>query len=126
MISNLAISTAKLAAGAVTSAKIQDTTIITSKIKDANITTSKLAADAVTSAKILDGTIATSDLSDASVTDAKITTVSGSKVTGDISGNAVNVPTAERGLRIQERRSPWEGIFRLGMILRHRVILLRR
>jgi hypothetical protein len=91
VISNLAISTAKLASGAVTSAKIQDTTIITSKIKDANITTSKLAADAVTSAKILDGTIATSDLSDASVTDAKITTVSGSKVTGDISGNAANV-----------------------------------
>jgi hypothetical protein len=91
VISNLAISTAKLAAGAVTSAKIQDTTIITSKIKDANITTSKLAADAVTSAKILDGTIVTSDLSDASVTDAKITTVSGSKVTGDISGNAANV-----------------------------------
>jgi hypothetical protein len=50
-----------------------------------------IATGAVNSTKIADGTIATSDLADASVTDAKITTVSGSKVTGDISGNAANV-----------------------------------
>jgi trimeric autotransporter adhesin len=67
------------------------TTAAAPVISNSAISTAKLAADAVTSAKILDGTIATSDLSDASVTDAKITTVSGSKVTGDISGNAANV-----------------------------------
>ncbi len=60
-----------------------------------------IAASAVTSAKIADGTIATADIADnaittakitdANVTDAKIATVSGSKVTGNISGNAANV-----------------------------------
>jgi hypothetical protein len=60
-----------------------------------------IAASAVTSAKIADGTIATADIADnaittakitdANVTDAKIATVSGSKVTGNITGNAANV-----------------------------------
>ncbi|MFM7019792.1 MAG: beta strand repeat-containing protein, partial [Aquirufa sp.] len=60
-----------------------------------------IAANAVTSAKIADGTIATADIADnaittakitdSNVTDAKIATVSGSKVTGNISGNAANV-----------------------------------
>ncbi|MDT8886741.1 hypothetical protein PQG44_03560 [Aquirufa sp. LEPPI-3A] len=60
-----------------------------------------IAASAVTSAKIADGTIVTADIADnaittakitdANVTDAKIATVSGSKVTGNITGNATNV-----------------------------------
>ncbi len=60
-----------------------------------------IAASAVTSVKIADGTIATADIADnaittakitdANVTDAKIATVSGSKVTGNIAGNAANV-----------------------------------
>ncbi|MBP6054234.1 MAG: hypothetical protein KA527_01230 [Cytophagaceae bacterium] len=60
-----------------------------------------IAASAVTSAKIADGTIVTADIADnaittakitdANVTDAKIATVSGSKVTGNITGNAANV-----------------------------------
>lgn len=60
-----------------------------------------IATSAVTSAKIADGTIATADIADnaittakitdANVTDAKIVTVSGSKVTGNITGNAANV-----------------------------------
>lgn len=60
-----------------------------------------IAASAVTSAKIADGTIVTADVADnaittakiidANVTDAKIVTVSGSKVTGNITGNAANV-----------------------------------
>ena len=60
-----------------------------------------IAASAITSAKIADGTIATVDIADnaittakitdANVTDAKIATVSGSKVTGNITGNAANV-----------------------------------
>ncbi|MHA8079774.1 hypothetical protein VR610_01325 [Aquirufa regiilacus] len=60
-----------------------------------------IAASAVTSAKIADGTIVTADIADntittakitdANVTDAKIATVSGSKITGNITGNAANV-----------------------------------
>ena len=50
-----------------------------------------IATGAVTSAKILDGTITTADLADASVSDAKISGVAGSKISGDITGNAANV-----------------------------------
>ena len=50
-----------------------------------------VATGAINSAKILNGTIATVDLADASVTDAKIVAVAGSKVTGNITGNAANV-----------------------------------
>ncbi len=55
------------------------------------ITTPKLADGAVTTAKITDATVTTAKLVDASVTDAKIVAVSGSKVTGNITGNAANV-----------------------------------
>jgi hypothetical protein len=60
-----------VAAGAITTAKLADAAVTTEKITDANVTTSKLA--------------------DASVTDTKIVTVAGSKVTGNITGNAANV-----------------------------------
>jgi hypothetical protein len=50
-----------------------------------------IATSAISSAKILDGNIATVDLADAAVTDAKISAVAGSKVTGNITGNAANV-----------------------------------
>jgi hypothetical protein len=50
-----------------------------------------IATGAVTSAKLLDGTIATADVADAAITDAKIGGVAGSKVSGNISGNAANV-----------------------------------
>ncbi len=52
--------------------------VTTTKIKDANVTTAKINDAAITTAKI----------ADANVTDAKIASVSGSKVTGDIAGNA--------------------------------------
>jgi hypothetical protein len=50
-----------------------------------------IATGAVTSDKLLDGTIATADVADAAITDAKIGGVAGSKVSGNISGNAANV-----------------------------------
>jgi hypothetical protein len=50
-----------------------------------------IATGAVTSAKLLDGTIATADVADAAITDAKIVGVAGTKVSGNISGNAANV-----------------------------------
>ena len=60
-----------IANGAINSAKLADGAITTTKITNANITTDKIA--------------------DAAITDAKIATVSGSKVSGNISGNATNV-----------------------------------
>ncbi|MHA8083514.1 hypothetical protein ACST14_08835 [Aquirufa sp. A-Brett2-15D] len=52
--------------------------ITTAKIIDGAVTTGKLAAGAVNTAQVADG----------AVTDAKIASVSGSKVTGNITGNA--------------------------------------
>jgi hypothetical protein len=55
------------------------------------ITTSKLADGAVSTSKLAAGSVSTTTLADASVTDAKVVTVSASKITGNISGNAANV-----------------------------------
>ncbi|MCX8485858.1 MAG: hypothetical protein ORN53_01510, partial [Crocinitomicaceae bacterium] len=52
--------------------------VTTAKIIDGAVTTGKLAAGAVNTAQVADGAI----------TNAKITSVAGSKVTGDIAGNA--------------------------------------
>jgi hypothetical protein len=63
----------------------------TAKLADGSITTIKIADQSVTSNKLADGNVITAKMADASVTDAKIVTVSGSKVIGNISGNAANV-----------------------------------
>lgn len=61
-IAALAVSAAKLAADAVT----------TAKILDANVTAAKLAADSVITAKILDANVTTAKIADLNVTTAKI------------------------------------------------------
>ncbi len=58
--------------------------ITTAKIIDGAVTTGKLAAGAVNTAQVADGAI----------TNAKITSVAGSKVTGDIAGNAATATLA--------------------------------
>jgi hypothetical protein len=70
-----------IATGAITSTKILNGSIATVDLADASVTSDKIA----------DGTITTADLADRSVTDAKISAVAGSKVTGNITGNAANV-----------------------------------
>jgi hypothetical protein len=70
-----------IATGAINSAKIYDGTILTADLADASVTSNKIA----------DGTITTVDLADRSITDAQISYVAGSKVTGNITGNAANV-----------------------------------
>jgi hypothetical protein len=50
-----------------------------------------IATGAITSAKILDQTIATADIADLAITDGKIGGIAGTKVTGNIAGNAANV-----------------------------------
>lgn len=61
-----------IAANAVTSAKIQDGTIVTADLADSSISTAKLITGAVDSSKIQDGSIATADYADASVTLVKL------------------------------------------------------
>jgi hypothetical protein len=81
-----------------------DTQVAGATIADANVSTKgkiQLAGDltgsaasptvannAITTLKINDGAITTAKIADANVTDAKIVAVSGSKITGNISGNA--------------------------------------
>ena len=81
----------EVAASAITTNKIADAAVTTAKINDASVTTSKLADAAITTVKVVDANITTAKLADASVTDVKIVGVSGSKVAGNITGNATNV-----------------------------------
>ena len=77
-----AITTAKLADSSITAAKIADGTVVaaeiasdavtTAKILDANITAAKIASDAVTTAKILDANVTTAKIADDAVTAAKL------------------------------------------------------
>jgi hypothetical protein len=90
-LADAAVTTIKLADQSITTAKLVDASVTTVKLADANVTTAKLADASVTTAKIVDANVTTSKLADASVTDSKIVTVSGSKVTGNIAGNATNV-----------------------------------
>jgi hypothetical protein len=90
-VANGAINTIKLADAAVTTLKLADKSVTTTKLSDFSVTNSKLADASVTTDKITDTNVTTSKLADASVTDTKIVTVAGSKVTGNITGNATNI-----------------------------------
>ena len=78
-------------------------------ISDNAITANKLAADAVTSAKIVNGTIATIDLADASITNAKLAeTISVTKggtgtttLTGYVKGNGTSAMTASPTIPVE-------------------------
>ena len=56
-------------------------------ITDAAITTAKLADDAVTTLKVVDGAITSAKLADGAVTNAKITSMSATKLTGVVSSS---------------------------------------
>lgn len=64
--------TATIAADAVTSAKISDSSVIESKIASNAVTTAKIISAAVTTEKILDSSVTTSKIADNAVTTAKI------------------------------------------------------
>jgi hypothetical protein len=90
-LADAAVTTLKLADQSVTTSKLADYSVTTAKLADLSVTTGKLVDKSVTTAKIADANVTTAKLADASVTDAKIVTVAGSKVTGNIAGNAANV-----------------------------------
>lgn len=86
-ITDANVTAAKLASDSVTTAKILDSNVTTAKIADLNVTTGKVADSAITSAKIADLTIATGDIADSAITSAKI--ADGTIVAGDIADGAV-------------------------------------
>jgi hypothetical protein len=86
-----AINSAKILNGTIATLDLADASVTSDKIADGTITTADLADRSITTDKIVDGTIATVDLANSSVTDAKISAVAGSKVMGNITGNAGNV-----------------------------------
>ncbi|EWH12874.1 hypothetical protein KLA_12859 [Cellulophaga geojensis KL-A] len=89
------ITDAKLAADAVTTAKIVDANVTTVKIAADAIENTKLADDAVQTENILDGTITTLDIADDAVTAVKINTdVAGSGLTKNIATGALDVDVA--------------------------------
>lgn len=79
-IENLAVTTGKLADGAVTTAKVTplssgayaDSSVITAKINDAAVTTAKIATDAVTTTVIADGAVTTNKVATSAVTYDKL------------------------------------------------------
>ena len=90
-VKDLGITSAKLAADSVVTAKILDAnvtaaklasdSVTTDKILDANVTDAKLAADAVVTAKILDSNVTSAKIADDAVTAAKINS--------DVAGNGL-------------------------------------
>lgn len=65
-------SSGTVGAGSITAAKLAADAVTTAKILDANVTAGKLAADAVETAKILNANVTTAKIADANVTEAKI------------------------------------------------------
>jgi|GEM_PF-3101415 len=72
IIKNAAITSSKIADGAVTENNIANQAITTNKLADGSIVTSKLASDAVESGNIIDGAVGTAKLADDGVTSAKL------------------------------------------------------
>lgn len=71
-IADDAVTTAKIAAGAVAATELASDAVTTAKILDSNVTTAKIADDAVTAAKIAAGAVGSSELANDSVTTIKI------------------------------------------------------
>lgn len=71
-IQDNSVTTAKIANANVTTAKLSDGSVTTAKIADGNVTATKLADSAVSAAKINDGAVTADKIADSSVTTAKI------------------------------------------------------
>ena len=71
-ISNLGVSTAKIADSAVTQVKINDAAVATAKIADNAITNQKMADDSIGANELIDASVGTAALANAAVTEAKL------------------------------------------------------
>jgi hypothetical protein len=69
---NAVLTTADLADGIVTAAKIEDGTVVAAEIASNAVTTAKINADAITAAKIADNAVVTAGINADAVTSAKI------------------------------------------------------
>jgi hypothetical protein len=99
-IKDLNVTTDKLAADAVTNAKLADNAVETANILDLNVTTAKLAADAVTNAKLADNAVETANILDTAVTFAKFQNLSALSVIGrsaNDSGVSANITASTDG-----------------------------
>lgn len=84
-----AVTTAKIAASAVTSAKIADATIVAGDLADGAVTTAKIADSAVTSVKIADDTIVNADINSAAAIDvSKLSGVVATATVGNLLSSA--------------------------------------
>ena len=84
------VTTVKVAADAITSAKVLDGTLATADIANDAITTTKILDGTVSSADIANATIATADVADAAITDLKIATgITASKVSPSVTNGQV-------------------------------------
>lgn len=82
-----AVTTAKLATGAVTANELAANAVTTAKISDGNVTNAKLAANAVNTTQIVNGAVTDAKLASGAVTTAKLAT--GAVDTAALAGGAV-------------------------------------
>jgi len=93
-IPDLGVTTAKIDASAVTTAKIADTNVTTAKLADSSVTTAKIADTNVTTAKLADSSVTTAKIADANVTTAKL---ADSSVTTAKGGTGQNLSSTAQG-----------------------------
>lgn len=79
-----AVTTEKVLEAAITSTKISDGAVTSAKIADASIVAGDIATSAVTSDKILDGTITAADLASGSVSSDKLDMNAGLAIKGGV------------------------------------------
>lgn len=90
-IDNGSVTTTKIADANVTTAKLADGSVTTTKIADVNVTTAKIADAAVTTGKLADNAVTTAKVSDNSITNAKLATIATATVKGRITSGTGNV-----------------------------------
>lgn len=88
LISNGAITGAKLAAGAISATALADGAITSAKILDGTIATADLADGVITTAKIADGAVETADVANSAITYAKIQNVGAARLLGNPTASA--------------------------------------
>jgi hypothetical protein len=112
-ISDNTIEGSKIASGTITSANIQDGTILNDDISDGTIEGSKIASGTITSANIQDGTILNDDISDGTIEGSKI--ASGTITSANIqNGTISNVDISDNadisGSKIQAASESTSGV----------------